>query len=126
MIDTVLQRALKVRKRLCRAAEAHAFADVVASLTAALALSAGYADLEGDLVADAEARGCGADGHDHTGGLVAEREGLADDDIAVAVVVVVVQVGAAETCRADGDLEFRRAWGLESACFLAPFSMCFL
>ena len=37
---------------------------------------------------------------------MAECQGLLDDDVAVAVVVEVVEVGAAEAGGLDGDLDF--------------------
>jgi hypothetical protein len=40
---------------------------------------------------------------------VPQRHGLPHDDVAIAVVSVVVEVGAAETSAADADLEF--CWG---------------
>lgn len=49
---------------------------------------------------------------------MAERERLQALDVAVAEVVVVVQVGAAETGSRDGDLEFGRGGGKECARFL--------
>lgn len=59
-----------------------------------------------------------ADGGDGAGGFVAEGEGLADLDVAVAEVGEVVQVGAAEACGADLDEDV--GWGElgESAFFL--------
>ena len=49
---------------------------------------------------------------------MAEGEGLADLDVAVTVVAVVVQVAAAEACGGDADLEFVCFWGGEGAGFL--------
>jgi hypothetical protein len=49
---------------------------------------------------------------------VAQGERLADLDVAVAVVGVVVQVAAAEACGGDADLEFVRFRGGEGAGFL--------
>lgn len=49
---------------------------------------------------------------------MAEGERLADEDVAVAVVGVVVEVAAAEACRGDADLKFVCFWGLEIAGFL--------
>lgn len=47
-----------------------------------------------------------------------ERQRLSDQNVAIAVVVVVVQIGAAETGGADGDLEVRGIWGWKRAGFL--------
>lgn len=95
MIDALLQRALRVGERLGRAAKLHAPADVVAADFAVLAALAGQADLEGHAVAGRQVPHGAADGDDGAAGLVAEGEGLADNDVAVAVVVKVVQIGAA-------------------------------
>lgn len=37
---------------------------------------------------------------------MAQGEGFLDEDVAISVVVEVVQIGAAETGRLDGDLNF--------------------
>lgn len=106
VVDALLQRALEVWEALAAAAEAQIFADVVAALVAASAGSARQADFESDLVADFEVCDAGADGGDDAGALVAERQGLADEDVAIAVVGVVVQVAAAEAGGGNADLEF--------------------
>lgn len=109
VIDPLLQRPLRVRRaRLRGTAKPHALADVVAALEAALALLAGQPHFQGHAVADAEVRGgdFGAYAHDYAGGLVAEGERFATYDVAVAEVLVVVQVGAAETGCCHCDLEF--------------------
>ncbi len=105
MVDAFLQRALRVRECLGRTAKLHAPADVVAADVAVLAALAGQADLEGHAVAGRQVLHGAANGDDGAAGLVAEGEGLADDDVAVAVVVKVVQVGAAETGGLNGDLD---------------------
>jgi hypothetical protein len=46
-----------------------------------------------------------------------------DYDVAVAVVAVVVEIGAAETGCADGDLKFCRGRGKEGARFLEFVSL---
>jgi hypothetical protein len=46
-----------------------------------------------------------------------------DYDVAVAVVAVVVEIGAAEAGGADGDLKFRRGRGREGARFLGFVSL---
>lgn len=112
MIHPFLQRPLEMRETLPTAPELDIFADVVASLLAAFALLAGEADFEGDFVAGLEGGDGGAHGGDDAGGFVAEGEGLADEDVAVAEVGVVVEVAAAEACGGDVDLDFvGGGWG---------------
>jgi hypothetical protein len=50
---------------------------------------------------------------------VAQRQGFADDDVAIPVVPVVVQIRAAKTGGADRDLEICWARWREEAMFLA-------
>lgn len=69
--DLLLEGALGVGEALCRGAEGHGAADVVAARGAQLALAAGQADLEGDVVARLEARHARAHGRHGAGGLVA-------------------------------------------------------
>lgn len=47
-----------------------------------------------------------------------QRHGLANNNIAIAIMAVVVEIRAAKTCRADCDLEFVGAWRKERARFL--------
>lgn len=96
VVDLLLQGALGVGEGLGRTSELHAAADVVASGLAVLAGLAGLADLESDAVAGGQVSDAITDSDDGAAGLVAQSERLTDDDVAVAVVVVVVQVGAAE------------------------------
>lgn len=72
------------------------------------------------MVADLEGRGVdgGPDGGDDAGGLVAQGQGLLDEDVAVAVVAEVVQVGAAEAGGLDGDEEVVGGEFGEGAFFL--------
>lgn len=116
--DLLLEGALGVGEALCRGAEGHGAADVVAALGAQLALAAGEADLEGDVVAGLEPRHARAHGRHGAGGLVAQGHGLAHLDVAVAVVAVVVQVGAAEARRLDGHQDFGGLEGRDGALFL--------
>lgn len=118
MVHALLQRALRMGKRLGRAAKLHTAADVVAAGRAVLAVLAGQADFERDAVASGEVLDISADGDDGAAGLVAEGEGLAHENVAVAVVVEVVQVGAAEAGGLDGDLDVVGRGGGEIALFL--------
>lgn len=116
--DGILQGALGVGERLGRRAERHGFANVVAALGAQIAVVAREADLEGDIVAWLQVGDLGADGGDGAGGFVAEGQGLADLDVAVAEVGKVVQVGAAEACGAHFDENVGGGELGESALFL--------
>lgn len=57
---------------------------------------------------------------------MAESQGLADEDVAVAVVGVVVEVAAAEAGAVDCDLDFVFCWGGQVAEFLVRISIVFL
>lgn len=116
--DLLLEGALGVGEALCRGAEGHGAADVVAALGAQLALAAGEADLEGDVVAGLQVGHGRAHGGDGAGGLVAQGHGLAHLDVAVAVVAVVVQVGAAEARRLDCHQDFGGLEDRDGALFL--------
>ncbi|KAI9163627.1 sorbitol dehydrogenase [Paramyrothecium foliicola] len=118
VVYALLQGALRVGEGLGRAAELHAPADVVPRLGAELARLARLADLEGDAVAGGEVGDAGADGDNGAAGLVAEGEGLADEDVAVAVVVEVVQVRAAEAGGLNGDLDLVGRGGGKLTLFL--------
>lgn len=106
VVNPVLKSALGVRESLCRAPELHALADVVSALLTPLALAARLTDLEGNLVSNFKV--ClrlGAHRHNHARRLVTQRHWLFHDDVAIAVVVVVVQVRAAEAGCSHRDLE---------------------
>lgn len=105
VVDLLLQRSLGMGVCLGGATELHAAADVVTALSAVLAVLAGEADLEGDAVTSNEVGDGRTDCDDGATGLVAQGQGLADDDVAVAEVVEVVQVGATEAGGLDGDLD---------------------
>ncbi len=92
-------------KRLGRAAETHLPADVVPALQAQSAFAAGLPNLQGNVVADLERGHAGADSGDGAGGFMAQSDGLSDQDIAVAVVVEVVEVRAAEAGGLHGYLD---------------------
>lgn len=124
VVDPLLQRPLKMRERLGRAAEAHTLADVVPALLAERAVLTGQTDFERDAVADPQMAHLRANtGHD-AGRLVAQRHGLAHEDVAVAVVREVVQVGAAEAGRLHGDLDFGGGRGRELSGFLGGVGGC--
>lgn len=105
VVDLLLQRALEVWETLATAPEPELFADVVTTFRAACTAAAGQADFESDSVACFEVCDGRADGRDDASGFVTEGEGFADEDIAVAVVGVVVQVAATEAGGGYPDLE---------------------
>ena len=96
MIDPILQRPLRMRKRLCTTPEFHLFTDVIPSLLASLALLTRLPYFQRDFVPNFEVLHLRAHGYDDARGLMAEGHGLPNDDVAIAVVSVVMQVGAAE------------------------------
>lgn len=106
MVDPLLQRPLRVRYCFRTAPELHLPTDVVALSIAVLATLARQSDFERHAVTSLQVRHRGADGGDETAGLVAKGQRLTDNDVAVAVVIVVVQVGAAETGGLNSDLDF--------------------
>jgi hypothetical protein len=106
MINPLLQRTLEMRKTLCRRAEFHILADVVAALFTTVTGIAGDADFQSYSVAGGEVGYGRTDGGDDAGGFVTEGQGFADEDVAVAVVVVVVKVAAAEAGAVDCYLDF--------------------
>jgi hypothetical protein len=84
-----------MRECLGRAPEPHLRAEVVLASLTKLARLARKSDFQGDSVARLESRDAGADGLDDSGRLMAEGHWLSDEDVAIAVVLVVVQVRAA-------------------------------
>lgn len=116
--------AIEMGVDLCRGAEAHLWAEVVAVGEAERAFAAGQPDFEGDAVADSEVLYVGPNGCDDTGGLVAQAVGLAHYEVAIAAVAVVVQVGAAEAGRSNGDLHFSAIGGGDWFGFLVVLDLC--
>lgn len=115
VVQTLLESAVKVGEGLGGGAEAHGFAEVVSALLAVPTRVAHDAALYSDALADTEVGDAGADGGDDTCGLMAEDEGRLDAEVAVAAMGKVVEVGAAETSRAYGDLGFADGRRPESA-----------
>lgn len=105
MVNTLLESTLGVRERLGRASELHLTADVVSSRIAVLARFAGLSDFQSDSVARDEVFDGISNGDDCAARFVSQSQWLLNEDIAIAIVVVVVQIRAAETCGFDGDLD---------------------
>jgi hypothetical protein len=112
VVDPLLEGALVVRIGLSTAPEAQLLAKVVAALAADSALSAGYANLEGNTVAELEALDLWANGHHLARGLVAKREGLACAEVTIGELLVVGNVGTANAGSLDGNLQLASAWGV--------------
>lgn len=115
MVHALLQRPLRVRHPLRRAPKLHPPTDVIPLPIAELARLTRLAHLQRHKVPHGEVRDLGPDGLDAAGGLVAEGQGLADEDVAVAVVAVVVEVGAAEGRGEDLELDIGGGGGREVA-----------
>lgn len=92
MIREFHQRAIEMRIDFRTTSELHVRADIVSALFAEGASAARDADFESDAVADLETRYVWSEGYDSTGGLVAQTHRLADDEVTIAAVVVVVEV----------------------------------
>lgn len=125
VINPLLQRSLEMRETFCRTPKLHVLADIVASLFAAVAGIARHADFQGNAIADGEVGDGRADSGDDAGGLVAQGQGLADEDVAVAVVGVVVEVAAAEAGAVNCYLDFGCRGGGQVAGFLGLVSILF-
>jgi hypothetical protein len=107
-----------MRIGLGRAPKPHVLADVVSAAFAVLAVLARQADLERDPVARLEVDDFLTNSDNGAAGLVAQRQRLAHKKVAIAKVVEVVHVRAAEAGGLDSDLNFVffRSW--EAAFFL--------
>jgi hypothetical protein len=105
VVDPLLQCALRMWERLGRASEVHALAYVVPPFKTQLTLLTRLADLERNPVTHLEVTDARTDGRDDARGLVTQRQGFPDEDVAITVVTEVVQVGAAEAGGLDGDLD---------------------
>jgi hypothetical protein len=92
VVYPILQCPLGVRERLCTTSEPHSFANVVPALLAPFTGLARLPYLERNFVTNIETRHFRAHAHDYTRGLVAQRHGFLDNDVAIAVVAVVMQI----------------------------------
>jgi hypothetical protein len=123
MIDPLLQCTLEMRETLCRRAEFHILADVVAALFTTVTGIAGNADFQSYSVAGGEVGYGRTDSGDDAGGFMTESQGFADENVAVAVVVVVVEVAAAEAGAVDCYLDLVCRGSGEVAGFLFEVSI---
>lgn len=107
-----------MRKRLGRAPEPHATADIIPTIAAVITVTARHANLESNTVTSSQILHRRADCDNSTAGFMAEGKGLADEDVTVAVMAKVVEVGAAEAGGLDGDLDLVAGGGGELTLFL--------
>ena len=101
VIDTVLKRALCMRKCFCRTPEIHPFADVIPPFGTPLTFPTGQARLKSYLVPNLKVGHCGAHSDNYACGFMAQRHRFLYNDVAIAVMPVVVEVGTTEACCAD-------------------------
>lgn len=95
MIHHLLESSLGMRKCLRRASKLHPPTYVVSPLLAVLAVLTRQADLQSYVISNSKTGHARPNCHDATTRFMTERERFADDDIPVAVVIKIMQVGAA-------------------------------
>lgn len=106
--DELAKAALHMRKAHRAAEEAHVEALVAEAFLAMQALAARLARIDRNAGAGLYRSDTVTDGRDHAGDLVPQRHRLLDADDAEAAVMVVVQVGAANTAISDLDADLAR------------------
>jgi hypothetical protein len=100
-VEDAGETALHVRRLRRRAHEIDVLAEIGAVLEAAGATPAPARRIDRDVVADAQAFHRAVDLDDFAGDLVAENQRRGNDEIAGARMAKIVQVGAADTTRAE-------------------------
>lgn len=118
VVDELLKSSLSVREGLGRAAKLHALADVVSANGTQVTGLTWLADLERNVISDGKVCDIGGDSCNDTARFVAKSKGLLDENVAVAEVVVVVQVGTAESRSLDSDLDLASCKSGQSSFFL--------
>lgn len=118
VVDELLKSSLSVREGLGRAAELHALADVVSPNGTQVTDLTWLADLERNVISDGKVCDIRGDSSNDTARFVAKSKGLLDENVAVAEVVVVVQVGTAESRSLDSDLDLASCKSRQSSFFL--------
>lgn len=118
VVDELLKSSLSVREGLGRAAELHALADVVSPNGTQVTGLTWLADLERNVISDGKVCDIRGDSSNDTARFVAKSKGLLDENVAVAEVVVVVQVGTAESRSLDSDLDLASCKSRQSSFFL--------
>jgi hypothetical protein len=81
-----------MRECLCARTEAHSLAEIVAALFAEIAISALYACLDGNTLADDEVCDTGTDMSDDASSFVTEHKWCTNGEITIAAVNKVVEV----------------------------------
>jgi hypothetical protein len=109
MIDSRLQSALEMRPRRATASETHLGAEVVALDKTPLALLTWHTAFNRHAVAYSQVH-VGANSNHLARGFVAETKRLPDLDGAIAAVLVIVNVGAAERCSSHCNLNLICEW----------------
>src|SRR5262249_47859871 len=106
--EVFLEHALDVREEARAAEELHVRAELLAAFAATLATAARMRRAHRHLVADAHARDARTDAGDDRGGLMSGNQRLADDEVAVAALEVIVEIGAADATGAELQQHFAR------------------
>lgn len=104
MVHTFLEGTIKVWEDGGGGAELHGLAEVVALLLAVRALATVDACLDSDALSDAQMGDGAADGGDYAGGFMAEHDRLANLEVTVATMRVVVDCLGSQlgmSCRTD-------------------------
>lgn len=90
VVHTVLEGAVEMGEGLCAAAEAHALAEVIATLFAITTVIAHDTSLDGDSLAHHEVLDTGAYGRDDAACFVTQDQGRLQHVVAISAVHVVM------------------------------------
>lgn len=104
MVDPLLKSALRMGIRLGRAAEFHSSADIISALVAIFAVLAWLTDFEGDSIPSCQCRDARTNSNDRSARLMAKRQWLTNNNIAISVMVEIVQIGTTEAGGLDSNL----------------------
>ena len=108
--EIFLEHALHVGKPAGTAQEFHVGAQLLAAVATSFAMTTGVRWRHGDLVALFHTRNALPDRRNDRRGLMPRDQRLAHDEVAVAALEVVVQIGAANAGGAKLQQYFARAW----------------
>jgi len=118
VVDTFLKGTLVVGDALRAAPKPKLLAKIVAALGADRAAATRDSDLKRNSVAKLEARNLGPYRDDHPGRLVSQRQRMDSTEVAVGEFFVVGDIGAADACRFDGNLELPKTRLFNLSLFL--------